>query len=381
MRLWPWGKKEPSPFPNNYLANAVWFNDVFAIPGRYRSIEGEDSSVVSASINWLARALEVVPLKAYTPNDREVENHPVIDLIRRPNNVHSYSNLLWSTIRSMIINGNVVYELLDRGTGIQVIAWQRLRVSYPRADSLERMPTYNVQTTGGLRHIAQDAVVHMIWEPDPQNAYLGMSPLAPVYGFLLLDKIAVEGAYGRLKSPIPGLLAKPGGKQPPTAQDKEDFKRQMAKLTEVNIGNVLAIQGDYEITELQGAIQKFDYGKIHNICEARISGQLGIPPSVSQMGVGLLQTRVGAVMTEESRLGWENGVRPLAAKIQTGFNHQLLPKLGYDPAAVELRFDFSELSFSTETEKTAKTDRIVKLYEAGIISLEEAQDAIEGLLQ
>lgn len=362
-----------APHPENWAFNYAWFNDRFLQSGEYRSRDGEENSIVGASVNWISRALESTDLKLYRgESDTPVERHSIWPILRQPNRGHTYSEMLWSIVRSLIVNGNCIIQLLpDEGppfTSFQVLPWERnyLRLPNRIGEDVE----YRTLTLSGVRTIPSTHIVHIIWNPSQKNQYIGQSPLEAALPALLLDKGATEGAYGRLMAPIAGMVisAKEGKTLTPAQQD--EMKKQTEKLRGHKAGEMVMVNGPVEVTELSGNIARFNYKEIFMTTEGRVAAQLGIPPSVLQMASGMQASRVGATMTEEMRAAWVNGVMPMAKKIELGLNNKLLPKMGFGD--LRLEFDFSGIDFMSEEQRKAKTDRIIEEMNSGLRTRESA---------
>ena len=206
-----------------------------------------------------------------------------------------------------------------------------------------------------------------------------MSPLTAVNAELLLDKYAREATAGRLQSPVVGLLFQPkevdGAILPES--DRKDLEAELTKLKGTGVGDTFLGEARYDIKELQGVAHRFDYSLIYGLCEARICAQLGIPPAVAQMGVGLAQTRVGATMKEEVRLAYENGAIPVAAIIAESWSKMLLPAMGRTGYRIE--FDFDALAHLTEAEKTLIASRLMQMLAVEGLPNAQRADIIERL--
>ena len=360
-------KSETPPHPDNRAVNVAWFNREFTIDGEYKPSDGENCGIVAANVNWLSRSLMQVPLKLYAGfgSEREITKHPVLDLLRRPNSRHSYKDLLYGLIRSLVVSGDGPLEILEP-LGLQVVPyqWLRQKLSNYQFDN----PQYWMQTFTDARYIDPDKVVNLMWRPYDRNQTIGESPLVAVYAEIILDRTAMEGAVGRLSSPIVGVALAPKelDAQPITDQEKQELKDQADQLRGHNAGQLMLVEGRFEIKELHGNVTRFSYKEFHDVAESRISGVLGIHPRVLYLGAGLQQSQgIGSSMESEIRLSWENGAKPMAHLIADGLTRHLLPKLGYD--GLELRFDFSALDFESEEQKTMRSNRIREDLAAGII--------------
>lgn len=355
-------KSSALPYPDNRAANLAWFNREFLIDGEYKPSDGENCSIVAANVDWIYRSLLQVPLGLYSGDVRLHERHPVLLILKNPNRRHTYRNLLYGLVRSLIVSGDGLLEVLQTPElGLQVMPYQWLRQQLPQTK--EQQLQYWMHSWTEYRKVETSEVAHLIWQPYDRNQVIGESPLVPVYAEIKLDRAAMEGAYGRLNSPVAGLVMSPKEQEgaPITAKEKEDLREQARDLKRTKAGQMLLVEGRFEVTELHGAVQKFTYKEFHDLAEERISGVLGIHPRVLYLGSGLKQTQgIGSSMDAEIRLSWQNGAIPFGEMLAEGLSKHLLPMLGY--SGLELKFDFGALDFETEEEKLAKLNR-VKLME------------------
>ena len=355
---------EALPYPDNRVFQSTFYSDNFVLPGQYRSKDAEHSSAVSVAINWLVRSVSTMPLELkygdYVLND----DHPVLELLRRPNTAHTYNNLLWQIIRNLVLEGNAYIQILQNPTGLQVLPFGAVRLDLPKQKG-ERI-RYMVTALGATREIPREQIIHMIWQPLDENSYVGQSPLSPAYADILIDLSIHESIYGRLKSPVAGSVIRPidSDKTPFTADERKQFEETADNLRGTRLGELLFLEGRFEYQEMRGSIAQFPYDMPNTLVESRIVSQLGIALSVTQMKAGLDRSKVGATMTREEKLSYENGVIPLAEKIQEYLTMLLLPNLGYE--GFTLAFNTDNLNWTSEEDKKKQVDRLLTLRQAGI---------------
>ena len=376
MGLWDrFTKAFTRPEPYSRALNALHYNDRFNVAGRYRSEDAENNSVVKSAVHWLARALESTPLRLYSDPEftREVEQHEILNLLDHPNGFHSKSDLLYGIINSLIVNGNAYIQLLQPD-GIQSLPYQWIYDVLPGRASQPIM--YRIITYSQTNLLMENEVCHIVWTISPDNAYVGQSPLESAYPFILLDRFAAEAASGRLQSPIPGLIVKPSAKEPKplSSAEKTDLRNVADTSRGAGAGSTWTLEGGAEVIQLTDNLHRFDFTELHQMCEARISAPIGVPPSISQLSIGLAQSRIGAVMNVEARIAWLNAAIPLAHKIASGLNRNLLPKLGYD--GLYLAWDFSGIDFEVEDDKAARSTRIINEVAAGLRTPESAMEEL-----
>ena len=379
--MFDWIRKAMTAAPNplNRAFQYAWWNTKYHLPGEYNANNAANSAIVSACINWLWRALAGAELKVYQGNSDTPLSDPSSALgpILEPNMRHTYRNFLYQHVRDLVQAGEVIITQLDRNS-TQVIPWEAVVQQLPTEQGTR--VKYRTQTLQGTQEQSERDVTKIIWQPHPDHAYLGVSPLIACNAELLLDKYAREATAGRLQSPVVGLLFQPkevdGAILPES--DLEDLKSEMTKLTGTGVGDTFVGEARYDIKELEGVAHKFDYSLIYSLVEARVCAQLGVPPAVAQMGAGLQQTRVGATMKEEVRLAYMNGAVPMGKIIAEGWSKLLLPAMGR--AGYRIEFDFGEYDHLTEQEILVKSRRYLDTLMVEGLSDEERRTLIEKLM-
>ena len=126
------------PAPLNRAFSFAWFNTKYHLPGDYNANNAANSAIVGSCINALWRSLAATPLKVYQGDgDQEVSDaRHVLSPLLEPNSRHTYSNLLWQTIRDLVQAGEVIYRAIDSNS-VQVIPWEAI---------IQQLPNYDGQT-------------------------------------------------------------------------------------------------------------------------------------------------------------------------------------------------------------------------------------------
>ena len=369
-------KQGGNPLPVNRIFNYAWYSGKYTLTGEYNPNEATNNAIVGACISWLYRALSQLPLRIYL-GDTELDSHPALELLRIPNNRHTYRNFLYDTIRNLILDGQQINIKLS-GNSVQVLPWESIIEILPNTTG--EQIKYRIQTLNGTAHLDYNSVAHTLYQPHPNHSYAGVSPLRNVYAELLLDRFAREATAGRLQAPIPGIILKPkdtdGAILPQS--DVDDLSKQLDDLRGTGSGSTWLGEARIDMEVLKDTIHKFDYSLIYGLCEARICAQLGIPPSVAQMGVGLAQTRVGATMEKEIQEAYNNGAKAMAAVIEDGWSNVLLPLFGY--TGYKLKFDFGALDFLSEVEKFTKVQRLMLMKDHEGVDQEKIIDELNRMV-
>ena len=363
-------KSEAEAYPFNRAPYSSGWSDRYAPPGEYRSQDAEENSAARACINWLVRALEAVPLRYYR-GDTEIVGHPVMALLEKPNSEHNWNNFLYQIVSSLGHNGNCYITLLyDPELGLQVVPFQWSLLRLP-SNPGEGLRLY-VQSYGGSKtDFEEEEFVHLIWRPDPLNAYLGESPLKAAYREILLDRALTTSSIARMEAPHPSAIATPKApdSRAPTKQELEAWAEEANKAKGDGAGRWAILGADYNVTPIPDHMKSFSYEHHYRHTESRIAAQFGVTASVAQLEVGLAHTRVGATMTREMQLAYTNGAIPLARLLEAELNRKLFPKLGYPD--ISIYFDFSGMDFMTEQDKESKSRRLIAELDKNLITRED----------
>src|SRR3546814_7984457 len=117
-----------------------------------------------------------------------------------------------------------------------------------------------------------------------------------------------------------------------------------------------------------------DTGGARDVAEALVCALLGIPAAVFGFGAGLQQTKVGATMQQMSKQAWENGVLPFCRLAADELKRSLLPQFG-KVDGLDVFWDTSDVPAMQEDEDQ-KAERWGKIFEAGMVQLYEAREAL-----
>src|SRR3546814_661926 len=117
-----------------------------------------------------------------------------------------------------------------------------------------------------------------------------------------------------------------------------------------------------------------DTGGARDVAEERVCALLGIPAAVVGFGAGLQQTKVGATMQQMSKQAWENGVLPFCRLAADELKRSLLSQFG-KVDGLDVFWDTSDVPAMQEDEDQ-KAERWGKIFEAGMVQLYEAREAL-----
>lgn len=298
------------------LASANW------TPRRYDqlSIEGYQKNVlVYRCINLIARNAASVPILLYEKdshgNQHEVDHHPILDLLKKPNARQSYSAFIETLLSHLLLSGNSyieAYEHDDLLTPHQIYAL--------RPDRMEIIPGTSVLPKAFIYRVDQHKRIIPINEEKaspvlhlklfhPLNDWYGMSPLEAAaravdeHNAVSNHNLALLQNGGR---PTGALIFK--GEEELTDQQREELRQSIQKIYQgdSNAGRIAVMEGDFEWKEMGLSPRDLDFIEGKCLSGREIAQAFGIPP----MLIGIPGDATFANYKEARLHLWEDTILP-----------------------------------------------------------------------
>ncbi len=339
-----------------------------------------DASVVMAPIMWLQRAL---PEANLAMRDRkqggkmeQVEEHPLLELIRNPNPFYSDIALWAATILSYCTDGNAYWIKVRNNAGQVVELWyvphwmMEPKASIDGSQFLSHYE-YTPGTGFGKDYLPVEDVIHFRHGLNPRDLRRGLSPLQGVIREIFADIESSNFVASLLRNMgVPGVVISPKGGAMPTPEDVEATKTWFQQtFTGDGRGGTLVMGAPTEVSQYGFNPQQMELGGARDVAEERVCAALGIPAAVVGFGAGLQSTKVGATMEEMRKLAWHNGVLPLGRALIDELQRSLLPDFkGRDSRRLELFWDTDEV-LALQEDENRTTERKLGELKAGAITL------------
>ena len=282
--------------------------------------DGLGSSVLAAPLNWVMRNfIQATPIveQAKAEEWHVITNHPLIALLRHPNEFYG-PRVLWMATVLDFSFGNA-YWLKIRNTVGQVVQlwWVPASLVIPRwpTDGKTFISHYDYQSAAGSVRLETQDVVHFRFGLDPRNHRLGLSQLGALMREVFTDDQAANfmGAVLRNLGVI-GIVISPKEQQKIDAEDVKELKKYLGEnFTGDKRGETFISSLPIDIELLQYNLQGFDISPIRDVSEERVCAAMGLPASVVGFGTGLHQTKVGAPQPLSARLWSPTGPTTMGA--------------------------------------------------------------------
>lgn len=224
--------------------------------------------------------------------DEEQPMHQLQALLERPNPLMSHSELMSLSIVYRAVGGNCYLHKI-RGTGGQVAELWPYHAGqmWPVPSRYGWVEEYEYEVGfGDRRRIKGEDIIHLKWPiPDLARPWMGMSPLAMIAREVMSDTEATVFVYALLHNDaVPhGVITLPAGT--PMSPGQADKLRN--KFTDQHGGDrrggVVILEQGAEYTRVSLNPTEMNFDALRRVPEARIAGNLGVPPIVAGLNVGL----------------------------------------------------------------------------------------------
>ncbi len=346
--------------------DAVWTRSDYTALAREGFMR---NPVVHRSVRMIAQAAATIPWLLYE-DGRELSEHPLLDLVARPNPRQSGPSFLESLYGHLLMAGNAYIELVETPTGareLHLLRPDRVQIATDRAGwpvaleerhgSASRRIALGLSETGGAHHFA---LFH------PIDDHYGFPPLQAA--LMALD---VHNGTGRWNKALLDNSARPSGALVYAPKDggnltDDQYERLKAELEDgytgaVRAGRPLLLEGGLDWKAMGLTPRDMDFIEAKNAASRDIALAFGVPP----MMLGLPGDNTFANYQEANRAFYRLTVLPLVERIAQELGGWLEPrfgrrlKLGYDADRIEglsaereaLWARVSQADFLTDDEK------------------------------
>ncbi len=349
------------------LGRPVW------TPRDYASLAREGYSknpIVYRAVRMIAEAAASAPWLLYE-GEQELDTHPLLALMRRPNPAQSGAGLMESIYGHLMVAGNAYLEVVAiDGVPREIFALRPDRMKVvPGADGWPRAFHY----TAGAR------TVEFVQEGDlPPILHLSLfHPLNDHYGFAPIEaaqtSLDVHNASGAWTKALLDNAARPSGALVYTGEgnlNDEQFARLKAELEDGyagarNAGRPLLLEGGLDWKTMAMSPRDMDFIEAKREAAREIALAFGVPP----MLLGIPGDNTYANYREANRAFWRQTVLPLVARTAQSLGNWLGGAWGQE---LRLSYDADQID-ALSTEREALWDRVAS---ADFLTRDEKRQAV-----
>ena len=344
------------------------------------------NSAVFACLQVIATAIAEPELKLYrtAAGERvEVDQAPIVDLLKRPNPHMTLDTLLWYLTNCLKVDGNAYWRKLRAGnpeTGNVVELWpiSPSRIApHTERGSGDFISWYRYYVRPGIyEDIAPENVVHFRAGLDDRDHRLGCAPLKRLAREVSSDDQATRYADRLLANlAINGLSVEWDKDTAPIdkAQADEIKARIQAAYGGDNVGAVSVLSPGAKLVSHGFSPEQMDLKVLHRVPEERIAAVLGVPAIVAGLGAGLDRSTYSN-FSEAREAFTEMTLIPTWRSVAATITLSLLPDFSSRSNEV-VDFDIADVRALSDDEDK-KAIRLKTYVEAGILDVDEARAEI-----
>ena len=343
------------------------------------------NAVAHRCIKLIAQKAATPPWLLYGKRNQEIEEHPLLDLLRRPNPANGGAALFEAFYAYLLIAGNTYLEF------VQAKGKQAAELWSLRPDRMKIIPgefgmpqAYRYEVNG--RQIdwqvdprtGRSPILH-VKEYHPTSDWYGLSRLEPAaYG---VDRYNAASAHNKAlldngARPSGALIFEPvkgSPDQPAVPAPKEAIDQAVKDLDErhggpKNAGRPLVLGGNVRWEEMGLSPKDQDFERNAEAAARDICNALGVPHILIVTGDATYNN------IREAKLQlWDDTIDPLIVKALDALNSWLVPQFGDG-----LRLDIDDDAIpDLEIRRAAKREAIVGLFDKGIVTRDEAREELQ----
>ena len=341
------------------------------------------NAIVYRCVNEISKGASAVPfiIKA---GDQIVEQHPIINLLNRPNPLQSYSEFFNSLFGYVLLSGNAYILKVGSEQGS------------PKELHQLRPDRINIKGSGNAIPEKYEYVINgriqQTYQVDQENGFSEVkhvklwNPLDDYYGLSPMSAAAVEVDQFNMSSKHNVNLlqngARPSGAVIFKPQDDAGFAVNLSEsqrqqlLTGLNnrfsgagnAGRPMLLEGDFDWKEMGLSPKDMDFLNLKNMAATDIALCFGVP---SQL-VGVPDSQTYSNVAEARLALYEETIIPHLRKIASDLNEWLVPMFD---ERLTLEFDIDSIPALSERRRKIY-ENVTSAVREGIMTRNEAREVI-----
>jgi HK97 family phage portal protein len=376
-------------FPTNAFINGVYDLDAgwLSVAPRqfpYQNVNGYNSSIVMACINWISRAfMEATPMvykRLADGEEQAIANHKFLAFYRDPNQWYNANKAISAGLISYYLDGNAYY-FKERGEGGYGATRGLFYVPHylitPKAEQGEFITYYEYNVNGRSYRIPPDRILHVRNGLDPYKPISGRKILDPVLSEIYTDEEAAAFVAALVRNTaIPGIVIMPDTEKVKVVPEdaislKENFKR---KFGGDNRGEPLITNFAAKVFQMGFSPEQLQFKEVRRLPEERVAAQFQIAPVVAGLGAGLDKSTYNNYEQAE-RHSYQSALIPAWTEFAEEFTSQLLPEFTGGGRDYIFRYDYSEVRALQESQD-AVNNRLSRLWTSDGITRAELREGL-----
>ena len=342
----------------------------------------QENAIVYRCVNEIANGAASIPMKVFQ-GDIELDRHPLIDLLKRPNPTQAGIEYFQSLYSYLLLSGNsyaLASAVNQLPTELYLLRPDRIEIE-PSDTAIPKSYKYKLNGQVAARYEAdpvngQSEVKHFkMW--NPLDDYLGCSPLMAAAVDLDQHNMIAKHNIGLLVNgarPSGAIVFKPKDDMGNTAMLSDVQREQISRDLEQrfvgtkNAGRPVLLEGDFDWKEMAMSPKDMDFLQNKHMAAKDIALCFGVP---SQL-IGIPDSQTYANVQEARLALYEETIIPLARRIISDLNEWLAPSFGDE---INIQYDFENVPAMTERRRRIY-ENVTAAVREGIISRNEARERL-----
>jgi HK97 family phage portal protein len=349
----------------------------------YQQLQGEplENPTVAVCVDRIAQALQSAPpILQEKKGDtwEQVNEHPVLDLLNRPNPYYPPNHLWTTTVQSEVTRGQAFWQVVwNRGRTQPVeLWWEKPESIVLISTEREFVASYAIQKGRAKVELKNDEIIHFRHSLNPNNPVTGWSPLMSAARQITGDNAAAtyHSAILRNSGVLSLLISVKDATTSATVTPEQvsGFVDALSKkMRGDGAGGIAGLNIPLDVQKLAFSPDEMSLDSLIVYYQTLICAAIGVDPMVAGLGSGT-EHRTYANMKEALKDFWERGIIPRQQRYSSELGIQLLPLFGLDPTRFRLASDYSNVPALQENEDERHT-RAREDFKAQVIDLDEAR--------
>ncbi|MED4914367.1 phage portal protein [Parageobacillus thermoglucosidasius] len=328
---------------------------------------------------WVYRCVMVtaqhvasVPLLLYQKRGKklvEIETHPLLDLLNKPNPLQSKHEFLESWAAFLLLSGNSYIEMNgpNRGAPTELWAWRPDRTTIiPGGDNL--IQAYRYTVNGRYVDVPAERIIHNKFFA-PLDDFYGLGPIQVAARVIDQDNAANAWNAALLQNsgrPSGAFLAKKPLNDKQFERTKYQLRQEYAGAN--SAGKIMLLEGDVDWKEMSLSPRDMDFIESKKMNRLEICAVFGVPPEL----VGDHEHATYSNYKEARASFYIETVLPLLDKLIDKLNAQLVPLFGDD---LVLAYDTDQIPALQENLEVL-WKRAIEGLTNGMLELNEARQMV-----
>lgn len=332
--------------------------------------EGYETAVwVYAAVNAITRLAKQTRWILTDAAGQELEQHPLLTLLARPNEEQTGAALLEAAVGYYLIAGNTYLERVGTEAGPPVELWVKRpdRMSViPGARGTSRIAAYQYDANGG-RYTFEPWQIRHVKTWAPRDEWYGMSPIsAAARGIDLLNTGQAQNLALMQNGARPtGAFISEGTL---TDQQFTRMKEDLADAQRARRAAPMILEGGVKWQEMGITPRELDWLAGQTDAARQIHAAFGVHPVLTGLEAGTYENQ-----RQAQRGLLINVLLPIIDQFTADLNAWLTPL--FTPRGLRLTYDRDAYPALAEDE-AALWERGLRAYQQGVITLNEARSMI-----